>query len=100
MGLEKLVPSVIEAARKAGIDRMKYATGDRVGLFPLVNATVVTEIEALEILTGVKATQVASGGIGGSEGAVTLVAEGTDEQVAAAFELIRGIKGEPAVGRP
>jgi hypothetical protein len=37
---------------------------------PVVNATVVTEIQALRILTGVKTTHVASGSIGGCEGAV------------------------------
>lgn len=100
VGLEKLIPSVTNAAKKTGISRMKYATGEKVGLFPLVNATVITEKEALEILTGVMATHVASGGIGGSEGAVTLVVEGSDEEVASAFELIRSIKGEPAVELP
>jgi hypothetical protein len=63
----------------------------------VVNATVVTEIQALHILAGVEATHVASGGIGGCEGAVALVAEGTDEAVQKAFEVIERVKGEKPI---
>lgn len=97
VGLEKLVPSVSEASRKGGILRLKYAMGLKVGLMPVVNATVVTEIQALHILAGVEATHAASGGIGGCEGAVTLVVEGSDEAVRRAFEVVEGIKGERAI---
>jgi len=97
VGLEKMVPSVIEASRKCGILRLKYAMGLKVGLMPVVNATVVTEIQALHIMAGVEATHVASGGIGGCEGAVTLVVEGTDEAVRRAFEVVEGVKGEAPV---
>jgi len=97
VGLEKLVPSVSEACRKGGILRLKYAMGLKVGLMPVVNATVVTEIQALHILAGVEATHVASGGIGGCEGAVALVAEGTDEAVQKAFEVIERVKGEKPI---
>ncbi|MCL4459721.1 MAG: hypothetical protein M1136_11460 [Chloroflexi bacterium] len=99
VGLEKMVPSVIEASRKCGIFRFKYSLGSPVGLMPLVNATVITEIQSLHILSGVTATHVASGGIAGSEGSVVLVLEGNDEQVARAFELVRGIKGEKAIDK-
>jgi hypothetical protein len=97
VGLEKMVPSVIEASRKGGILRLKYAMGLKVGLMPVVNATVVTEIQALHILADVEATHVASGGIGGCEGAVALVVEGTDEAVRKAFEVVEGVKGEKPV---
>jgi hypothetical protein len=97
VGLEKLVPSVIEASRKGGILRLKYAMGLKVGLMPVVNATVVTEIQALHVLAGVEATHAASGGIGGCEGAVVLVVEGTDEAVQKAFEIVGGVKGERPV---
>ncbi|MFQ6057747.1 MAG: hypothetical protein ACE5MB_02550 [Anaerolineae bacterium] len=97
VGLEKLVPSVPEAARKCGQLRQKYHLGSPVGLMPLVNARVITEVQALDILAGVQATHVASGGINGSEGAVVLVAEGSEEDVARAFRLVERIKGEPPV---
>jgi hypothetical protein len=66
-------------------------------LKPVGNATVVTEIQALRFLAGVKATHVASGGIGGCEGAVTLVVKGTDEGVRRTFEMVEGVKGEKPV---
>jgi hypothetical protein len=97
VGLEKLVPSVIDASRVGGTDRLKYSTGLKVGVWPIVNATVVTEIQAFQVLCGVKATHVASGGIGGGEGSVVMVLEGKDEAVADAFALVESIKGEPAV---
>ena len=100
VGLEKLVPSVVEAARHCGIGRFKYCTGTPTGLMPLVSATVVTEIEALALLTGARAIHVGSGGIGGLEGSVVLAIEGTHDQVKVAFDLIQSIKGEPPVQTP
>ena len=97
VGLEKLVPSVSAASHKGGILRLKYAMGLKVGVMPVVNATLVTEIQALRILAGVEATHVASGGIGGCEGAVTLIVEGTDEAVRRAFEVVERVKGEEPV---
>lgn len=97
VGLEKLIPSVTEAAEGCGINRWKYCMGTRVGFVPLTNALVITEVEALEVLTGVVATHTASGGIGGSEGAVVLALEGSDEEVSQAFELVKSLKGEAPV---
>lgn len=100
VGLEKLIPSVIDASMVCGTRVFKYAMGSFVGLYPVVNALVVTEMEALEVLTGVTATHVSSGGVGGSEGAVILALEGDDEAVRIAFELVEDIKGEPPTGMP
>ncbi len=100
VGLEKLVPSVSKALPKCGTHRFKYATGVPCGLFPMPNATVVTEIQALEVLTGVMATQVAAGGFAGSEGAVVLAIEGPEPHVEKAFNLVQSIKGEPPDGPP
>ena len=92
VGLEKLIPSVMEASKRCGQRRWKFSTGLGVGLMPIVNAEVVTEIHALAILTGVEATHVASGGTQGSEGAVVLSLEGTEERVVKAFNLVISIK--------
>lgn len=96
-GLEKLIPSVVAAARVTGIDTFDYSLGTPVGMMPLVNARVITEIEAIRVLAGASATHVASGGVGGSEGSVTLVIHGESEDVRTAFELIKAIKGEPGI---
>jgi hypothetical protein len=100
VGLEKLVPSVAEAAQKCGQELFKYVLGAKVGLMPVMNGVVVTEIEALAMLTGVTATHVASGGIGGSEGSVIISLEGSDETVKQAFELVKSIKGEELIPQP
>jgi len=60
-----------------------------------ITGTIVTEIEALETLTGVEAYLYAAGGIAGAEGAVRLLIEGTEEQVEQALKLVESIKGEP-----
>jgi len=100
VGLEKLIPSVIEAARCTGIYAYKYSMGLPAKLAPVVLGEVVTEIQALAVLAGVKATHVGSGGVGGSEGAVVLTIEGPDPAVEKAFGIVKSIKGEPAVTIP
>jgi len=100
VGLEKLVPSVRLASAKLGQGRIRYATGHTVGMMPLMNAKVITELQAIEILfgaDGVSATHAASGGIGGSEGSVVIVLEGEDNSIRKAFEFMGGIKGEAPV---
>jgi len=96
VGLEKLIPSVVDAAEKLGQLRVNYCIGNPAGLIPLTSFKVVTEIEALEHLAGVCATCVAAGGFGGSEGARAFVVEGTEEQVKHALSLALEVGDEPA----
>ncbi len=63
-------------------------------MWPVVG-TIVTEIEALGILTGVDTYLYSAGGIAGAEGAVRLLVEGTEEEVKETLELVESIKGEP-----
>jgi hypothetical protein len=100
IGLEKLIPSVAEAARTTGIFRFKYSTGLPVGLVPIPNALVVTEVQAFQVLTGAKVVPIAAGGIAGSEGTVVLSLEGKAAQIEQALSLVKSVKGEPPVGRP
>lgn len=95
VGLEKLVPSVDEAVDLLGQERLDYTQGNRVGMMPLSGATVITELDALNLLCSVRTTHVASGGTGGSEGSVAIIAEGYDSQVEKAIGLVESIKGEP-----
>ena len=74
--------------------------GQSAGFMPVVNALVVTEVQAIELLTGVTAVHVGSGGVAGSEGAVMLALEGEHDVVLKAFELIEDIKGEPQFDPP
>ena len=100
VGLEKMIPSVIEAAEHSGIYHFKYSTGLPVKLVPVPLGKVVTEIQAFAILAGVRTYHLASGGVGGSEGAVILALEGAEESIEKAVELVKSVKGEPPVTIP
>lgn len=97
VGLEKMISSVIKASVLCGKQTFLKAMGDPIGYMPLVNSMVITEIEALRILADVEAVHIASGGVGGSEGAVTLVIEGTKSQVDKGFKVAEKVKGEPSI---
>lgn len=94
VGLEKLVPSVKEAASHLGQDTFYYCMGIKIGMIPMVNARVVTELEAFKVLFGLSAVHVGGGGLGGSEGAVTIVVEGDKEPLDDSIRLVESIKGE------
>ena len=56
---------------------------------------VVTEIEALKLLTGVKAEMIAAGDISGAEGGVWLNIMGTPEQILETEKLIQSVAAKP-----
>ena len=62
----------------------------------VVPGIIFTEIEALDVLAGVDAVHVSSGGVGGAEGAVWLALYGEKDQLDRAQELIDSVRGEPA----
>ena len=101
VGLEKMVTSVIEGTEVTGQRHMDLTMGHEVVLFPVPNAIVITEIEAIDLLFGIDAVHIASGGVGGLEGAVTLVLEGPEDVVRDAFGFVlNNIKGEPPISGP
>ena len=100
VGLEKMVPSVSEVAEKCGFFRFKYSMGAPLSYVTFSTARVVTEIQAIRVLSGAIASHVASGGIAGSEGAVTLVLEAEALDLQQAFDLIKSVKGEPPIPPP
>ena len=95
VGLEKLIPSVEEAAFYGGKMLLGRSIGCRVGMACVADGKVVTEIEAIDSLFGLTAVHYASGGWGGAEGSVTLIVEGEDAEVNRCLDFIEGIKGEP-----
>lgn len=95
VGLEKLIPSVKQASTQLGHARVDYFNGQKIGMLPLINAKVITEIQAFEILFGLPAVHVGGGGVSGSEGTVVLSVNGEDAVVEAAIEEFNAIKGEP-----
>jgi hypothetical protein len=93
-GLEKLIPTPIkQAVLEAKPAKYEYAMGLPTGLFPCPKGKTVTEIDAIEILSSATAIPIAAGGLGGAEGAITLVIKGNDEQVKKAIEYVEQSKG-------
>ena len=99
VGLEKRVPSVRDSARAlGGASHIDISMGADPGMYCLGNAVVVTEIQAVKILFDCNATLVCGGGVGGNEGAVTLVADGEEENIKALASFLEAqIKGEPPI---
>ncbi len=94
-GLEKLVPvSIADAALKTGVRTVDRSLGMAVGMM-VVGGNIVTEMEALNILTGAEAIPIGGGGVDGGEGSKTFVLEGDEESIQAAYDLICSVKGEP-----
>ncbi len=97
VGLEKLVPySIEDVVTRAGVSTISKSVGWPVGIMP-VHGTIVTEIEAFEILSGVEAIPIGGGGIGGAEGSRTFIVEGEPDAISKAWQISKSIKGEPAL---
>jgi len=93
-GLEKLIPlSVKEAAKEAKLAGYEFGMGMPVGLYPCPTGVTVTEVRAIEILSGATAIPIASGGLGGAEGAITLVLKGKADEVKKALDFVEQSKG-------
>jgi hypothetical protein len=94
VGLEKLIPVSIKEAVQAAKERLtlSYTMGARCSLLQC-EGKVVTELRAIEILTGATAIPIGAGGIDGAEGTITLVISGEDNQVEKAVNYIEDVKG-------
>jgi len=94
IGLEKQVQGdVIDIANKM---REPVESLNNIPSMFLVTGHILTEIEALELLTGASVFQAAAGGIAGAEGSSRLICRGTREQVEKALAIAESIQGEPA----
>lgn len=93
VGLEKLVTgNILETSQR--LREAKAKKNPLPSLMP-VKGIILTEIEALNILSGVKAYHISSGGIGGAEGSVRLLLEGEKEKLKNALSLLQSLQGEP-----
>lgn len=61
-----------------------------------ISGTIITELEAIQILTGASAKLIAAGGINGAEGCCWVGISGTEAQVTSAGEIIHSIAHEPS----
>ena len=91
-GLEKQIAGDLIEASALLTEAGERLQGPSLWVTP---AEIVTELEAIEFLTGACAMQIGAGGIMGAEGAVWLTAFGTDEQIERVNDLIESVQGEP-----
>ncbi len=96
VGLEKLIPVPMQQAHEAAATRnsLNYCMGRPCTLMPCKEGIVVTELKAVEILSGgATATPISAGGLAGAEGAITMVIKGDDEPVTKVIHYIEECKG-------
>ena len=91
VGLEKRVSGDI--AGLAALLDSPEAGGPR--LMPVPAATVVTELDAVRLLSGAQARLAAAGGVCGAEGTVWLAVTGGAAQVGAAADILQACLKEP-----
>jgi len=93
IGLEKRIGGSIDEIRKA-LSKDVGWKNQPLRLMP-IKGVIITEIEALKILTGVKALQISAGGVGGAEGSVRLLLDGRKKQMKMVDKIMEEILGEP-----
>jgi hypothetical protein len=93
VGFEKFVPgSLTELVGRTGIFKSAAATGCPVGI-AIIHGKIVTEIEAVRILTGAEARVLGKGGVSGAEGSTLLLVSGTRRQIDRFMQIVGRIKG-------
>lgn len=95
VGLEKMIPgSISEVAEETkGRAKYSYAMGLAPYLLPCPETIIVTEIKAIEILSGAAAIPMAAGGLGRAEGAIVLLIKGDKTRVNKAISYVELAKG-------
>lgn len=98
IGLEKLIMCDLnDLAQIMGSENMDSpAEGMACGLFPMPFASSFTEIDALELLFNCDTYHVASGGVGGAEGSVSLLVDCYEiEDIKTIDKFMQEIASEP-----
>jgi hypothetical protein len=89
VGLEKEIAGDILRTSEATMDQNSGSS-----LMPMTGI-IVTEIEAVHLLTGAYALQIAAGGIRGAEGSVRLLISGDEPQMREVRTMLDSLAGEP-----
>ncbi|MCE5251822.1 hypothetical protein LLG96_16560 [bacterium] len=89
VGLEKEISSDIVEVSSLCMEENPGSS-----LMPMTGI-IITEIEAIKLLTGAEAFQIAAGGIRGAEGSVRLLIHGSSDEIKAARSLFDEIREEP-----
>jgi len=86
--LDKLVPvKISDLVKKAGRKRCDFAMGMAVGLMPIYGR-VITEVDALKVISHVDVTVIGCGGINGGEGSTTVIVDGNEDSVKNGIEAV------------
>jgi len=93
VGIEKFIPGSMEEAKKVSRSKIFYSMGCKVKLFSFKPDVLITEIEAFEMFSEVKATITSAGGLAGAEGAVCITLEGKENALLDVIELAEKVKG-------
>lgn len=92
-GLEKLIPIPVEEAAKETTPRSySYLMGHGAALLP-GEGKVITELDAIKMLTGATAIPFAAGGLAGAEGSIAIIAKGEQAQVDKIVAIVEKVKG-------
>lgn len=100
IGLEKLVYEDIgELSRASRAAVNSHPDAPVTSLMPMTG-TIITEIEAWQVLCGVQARLLAAGGVAGAEGGLWLLLEGDDAAIEHALALHASLTDEPPMCLP
>lgn len=101
VGLEKFIPGTVEEAAEFIKGPKEYSTGQKMRLRPM-DATVMTEVEAVESLADVKAMVFSAGGLEGAAGSISLAVRGEKEEVEKIIAVCESVKGKtlPPISEP
>lgn len=91
-GLEKQVADDLVGASQILMEAGKELRGPSLWVTP---AEIVTELDAIGLLTGACAVQIAAGGTMGAEGAAWITAFGTVDEIDEVQALVESVQGEP-----
>jgi hypothetical protein len=91
-GLEKQVADDLVTASEVLMEAGAQLRGPSLWVTP---AEIMTELDAIEQLTGALAMQIAAGGVMGAEGAAWITALGTEAEIADVQALVEDVQGEP-----
>lgn len=94
VGLEKEIVGDIQDLADQIQSEPEVSRQGMPSLWP-IQGEIMTELEALGLLTGVEAHQIGSGGICGAEGGSWFAVWGSEEDVRDARILVESIQGEP-----
>ena len=91
VGLEKRITGNLDAIA----EKLNRPGVSGARLLP-VPGEVLTELDAITLLTGATAELIAGGGVCGAEGSVWLAVSGTQKQIKAAGSILKSVAREPA----